>query len=128
MTSLGPTETKDDIQGRFLRQEWTPSIISFKNSYHGSTQGALSIMGSEYWQQAFRPLLPDILQLNYNNFEDLLQITERTACVVAETIQAEAGIKPPINNWLQANPKSPPQPAGGESLAAAALKLLSPNR
>ncbi len=77
-------------------------IVSFKNSYHGSTQGALSIMGSEYWQQAFRPLLPDILQLNYNNFEDLQQITERTACVVAETIQAEAGVKPPLNGWLTA--------------------------
>ena len=77
-------------------------IISFKNSYHGSTQGALSIMGSEYWQQAFRPLLPDTLQLRYNNFEDLLQITERTACVVAETIQAEAGVKAPLNGWLTA--------------------------
>jgi acetylornithine/succinyldiaminopimelate/putrescine aminotransferase len=77
-------------------------MISFKNSYHGSTQGALSIMGSEYWQQAFRPLLPDIIQLNFNNFEDLEQITERTACVVAETIQAEAGVKPPLNGWLTA--------------------------
>lgn len=77
-------------------------IISFKNSYHGSTQGALSIMGSEYWQQAFRPLLPDILQLNYNNFEDLINITERTACVVAETIQAEAGVNLPLNGWLKA--------------------------
>ncbi|MEO6671162.1 MAG: aspartate aminotransferase family protein [Ferruginibacter sp.] len=77
-------------------------IISFKNSYHGSTQGALSIMGSEYWQQAFRPLLPGILQLNYNSLEDLKNITEQTACVVAETIQAEAGVIIPKNNWLQA--------------------------
>ncbi len=77
-------------------------IISFKNSYHGSTQGALSIMGSEYWQQAFRPLLPDVLQLNYNSFEDLENITQRTACVVAETIQAEAGVLPPLNAWLTA--------------------------
>jgi len=77
-------------------------IISFKNSYHGSTQGALSIMGSEYWQQAFRPLLPDILQINYNNFDELLLITERTACVVAETIQAEAGVIPPKDGWLTA--------------------------
>jgi acetylornithine/N-succinyldiaminopimelate aminotransferase len=77
-------------------------IISFKNSYHGSTQGALSVMGSEYWQQAFRPLLPDVLQLRYNNFEDLQNITERTACVIAETIQAEAGILKPQNNWLLA--------------------------
>jgi acetylornithine/N-succinyldiaminopimelate aminotransferase len=77
-------------------------IISFKNSYHGSTQGALSVMGSEYWQQAFRPLLPDVLQLRHNNFEDLKNITERTACVIAETIQAEAGILKPQNNWLLA--------------------------
>lgn len=77
-------------------------MISFKNAYHGSTQGALSIMGSEYWQQAFRPLLPGILQLNYNSLEDLKNITEQTACVVAETIQAEAGVIIPKNNWLQA--------------------------
>ncbi|RYD80062.1 MAG: aspartate aminotransferase family protein [Sphingobacteriales bacterium] len=77
-------------------------IISFKNSYHGSTQGALSIMGSEYWQQAFRPLLPDILQLRYNNFEDLENITEQTACVIAETIQSEAGVIAPQNGWLKA--------------------------
>ena len=77
-------------------------IISFKNSYHGSTQGALSVMGSEYWQQAFRPLLPDVLQLKYNHLDDLQQITERTACVIAETIQAEAGVNPPQNDWLKA--------------------------
>ena len=76
-------------------------IISFKNSYHGSTQGALSVMGSEYWQQVFRPLLPDVLQLNFNSFEDLEQITERTACVIAETIQAEAGVNTPQNDWLK---------------------------
>jgi len=77
-------------------------IISFKNSYHGSTQGALSVMGSEYWQQAFRPLLPDVLQLDYNSFEGLENITERTACVIAETIQAEAGVLVPQNDWLKA--------------------------
>ncbi|MCP9751701.1 aspartate aminotransferase family protein [Ferruginibacter sp. HRS2-29] len=77
-------------------------IISFKNSYHGSTQGALSIMGSEYWQQAFRPLLPDTMQLCYNNFEGLENITERTACVVAETIQAEAGVIAPKDGWMKA--------------------------
>jgi len=77
-------------------------IISFKNSYHGSTQGALSIMGSAYWQQAFRPLLPDVLQLDYNNFEDLEFITIKTACVVAETIQAEAGVNLPVYGWLKA--------------------------
>ncbi len=77
-------------------------IISFKNSYHGSTQGALSIMGDEYWRNAFRPLLPDTLLLNYNSFDDLQRITERTACVVAETVQAEAGVLVPKGNWLNA--------------------------
>ena len=77
-------------------------IISFKNSYHGSTQGALSIIGDEYWRNAFRPLLPGTMQLHYNSFEDLENITEQTACVIAETIQAEAGVLVPQNNWLKA--------------------------
>ena len=77
-------------------------VISFKNSYHGSTQGALSVMGSNYWQQAFRPLLPDVLQLNYNSFDDLENISERTACVIAETVQAEAGVIAPKKDWLKA--------------------------
>jgi acetylornithine/N-succinyldiaminopimelate aminotransferase len=77
-------------------------IISFKNSYHGSTQGALSVMGSEYWQQAFRPLLPGITQLHFNDIEALSQITEETACVIAETIQAEAGVNLPQQDWITA--------------------------
>ncbi len=96
------SEATEGAKNLAKRYSGRTQIISFKNSYHGSTQGALSIMGSEYWQQAFRPLLPDTLQLRYNNFEDLLQITERTACVVAETIQAEAGVKAPLNGWLTA--------------------------
>jgi len=77
-------------------------IIGFKNSYHGSTQGALSIMGDEYWRNAFRPLLPDVLHLEYNSFESLKEITEQTACVVAETVQAEAGINVPSQEWMHA--------------------------
>jgi len=77
-------------------------IVSFQNSYHGSTQGALSIMGSEYWRNAFRPLLPGILQLQYNSFEDLESITDQTACVIAETVQAEAGVLVSQNGWLTA--------------------------
>ena len=91
------TEGAMKLAKRFTNRS---QIISFKNSYHGSTQGALSVMGSEYWQQAFRPLLPDVLQLRYNNFDDLKNITERTACVIAETIQAEAGILKPEHGWL----------------------------
>ena len=77
-------------------------IIAFQNSYHGSTQGALSIIGDEYWRNAYRPLLPDVQHLQYNSFEDLEMMTERTACVIAETIQAEAGVKSPKKEWLQA--------------------------
>ncbi len=77
-------------------------IVAFKNSYHGSTQGALSIIGDEYWRNAFRPLLPGVEHLNYNSFEDLQFITEDTACVIAETIQAEAGIIVPQQEWIKA--------------------------
>lgn len=77
-------------------------IVAFKNSYHGSTQGSLSIMGDEYWRNSFRPLLPDVLHLNFNCFEDIELITEEAACVFAETIQAEAGVIVPKNNWLKA--------------------------
>ena len=77
-------------------------IIAFKNSYHGSTQGALSIMGDEYWRNSFRPLLPDVLHLEYNSFDSLNEINELTGCVIAETVQAEAGIIVPSKEWMQA--------------------------
>ena len=76
-------------------------IIAFNHSYHGSTQGALSVIGDEYWRNAYRPLLPGIRHLNYNSFEDLDLITEQTACVIAETVQAEAAIVAPKENWLK---------------------------
>ncbi|HVY74423.1 MAG TPA: aspartate aminotransferase family protein [Puia sp.] len=73
-------------------------IAGFNKSYHGSTQGALSLLGDEYWRTAFRPLLPDILRLDYNDFAQLNEITNRTACVIVETVQAEAGvIKPAVH-------------------------------
>lgn len=77
-------------------------IIAFNNSYHGSTQGALSVMGDEFWRNAFRPLLPDVFHLEYNSFASLENITERTACVIAETVQAEAGIIVPSKEWMMA--------------------------
>lgn len=77
-------------------------IAAFKNSYHGSTQGSLSIIGDEYWRNAFRPLLPDILHLNFNVFNELELITNQTACVIAETIQAEAGVIVPDKEWMKA--------------------------
>ncbi len=77
-------------------------IMAFKNAYHGSTQGALSIMGDEYWRNAFRPLLPGIRHLDYNSAEALEAISTKTACVIAETVQAESGIHAPPPQWLQA--------------------------
>ena len=76
-------------------------IAAFKNSYHGSTQGSLSIIGDEYWRNAYRPLLPGILHLDYNNFDSLELINTQTACVIAESIQAEAGVIIPDKKWLQ---------------------------
>lgn len=77
-------------------------IIAFKNAYHGGTHGALSILGNESLKFAFRPLLPDVRHLQFNESDDLAFITGRTACVVLETIQAEAGIILPENGFLQA--------------------------
>ena len=77
-------------------------IAGFEKSYHGSTQGSLSLMGDEYWRNAFRPLLPGILHLRYNNLEDLDLITEKTACVIAETVQAENGVIKPTIEWMNA--------------------------
>jgi acetylornithine/N-succinyldiaminopimelate aminotransferase len=77
-------------------------IIAFNKSYHGSTQGALSIMGDEYWRNAFRPLLPDVLHLEYDSMESLQEINTQTACVFAETIQAERGVVAPSAQWMQA--------------------------
>ncbi len=77
-------------------------IVAFEGAYHGSTQGALSVMGDEYFKTAFRPLLPDILHLRYNNFEDLELLDYTVACVLVELVQAETGITPANKEWIQA--------------------------
>lgn len=69
-----------------------PEIISCKNAYHGSTQGALSILGDEYFRASYRPLLPAVRHIEFNDMADLDQITEHTAGVVIEVVQAEAGV------------------------------------
>ena len=76
-------------------------IISFKNAYHGSSHGSLSIMGNEEFKNAFRPLLPDTNLIEYNAVSSFSHITERTACVVVETIQGEAGAVVPQNDFLK---------------------------
>ena len=77
-------------------------IVSFLNAYHGSTHGAMSVMGGEAFVGAYRPLLPDTRKLRYNCFEDLAQITERTACVLVEPVQGEGGVRPPAAGFLEA--------------------------
>jgi acetylornithine/succinyldiaminopimelate/putrescine aminotransferase len=77
-------------------------IISCKKSYHGSTHGSLSVSGNEVKKNAYRPLLPDVKFIEFNNLDDLNQITDRTACVIMETIQGDAGIRIPTKKYLQA--------------------------
>lgn len=80
-------------------------MISMRRAYHGSTHGAMSMMGfpeGEEWKNAFRPLLPDCKAIEYNNFDDLQQITERTACVLCEPVQGEAGVRLPKDGYLEA--------------------------
>lgn len=77
-------------------------IISAKMSYHGNTHGALSVSGNEDFKRAFRPLLPNVNFIRFNNFDDILKITTNTAGVILETIQGAAGFIEPKNNWLKA--------------------------
>ncbi len=77
-------------------------VVAFKNAYHGSTQGSLSIMGNEEFKIPFRPLLPGITFIEFNNLSHLNKITEKTACVVAESIQGEAGVVVPKKEFFVA--------------------------
>ena len=77
-------------------------IIAFKGAYHGNTQGSLSIASNEVKKQAFRPLLPDTRFLTFNKPDELDQITEKTAGVVIEPVQGDAGIRIPSKEYLQA--------------------------
>jgi acetylornithine/succinyldiaminopimelate/putrescine aminotransferase len=76
-------------------------LISCYNAYHGSTHGALSVSGSEKFKTAFRPLLPDVKHIRFNELTDLELITEKTAAVLLETIQGEAGVRIPTFNYMQ---------------------------
>jgi acetylornithine/succinyldiaminopimelate/putrescine aminotransferase len=77
-------------------------IVAFDGAYHGSTQGALSVMGDEYFRNAYRPLLPDVLHLRYNNMEDIDLIDHHVACVMVEPVQAETGVTGASAAWLKA--------------------------
>jgi len=77
-------------------------LVTFKDTYHGSTHGALSVMGNETFKNAFRPLLPDVQILDYNVPEQLALITTHTAAVIVEGVQGEAGYKTPDASWMKA--------------------------
>lgn len=95
-------EATDGAMKLAKRYTGRTEVIHFNKSYHGSTQAALSIIGDEYFKNAYRPLLPDTRALDYGDMAQLQQITERTACVFMETVQGEAGIVPPSKEYIQA--------------------------
>ena len=77
-------------------------LVSFRGSYHGSTHGSMSVSGNEVKKQAFRPLIPDVRFLRFNSHEDLLQITSKTAGVIVETVQGDAGVRIPEKSFMKA--------------------------
>jgi acetylornithine/succinyldiaminopimelate/putrescine aminotransferase len=76
-------------------------LVSFRKSYHGSTHGSLSVSGNEIKKNAFRPLLPDVRFLDFGKAEDLKQITEKSAAVIVETIQGDAGVRVPSKQYMK---------------------------
>jgi acetylornithine/N-succinyldiaminopimelate aminotransferase len=99
------TSGSESIEGAMKlakRATGRAELISFKKAYHGSTQGALSLMGDESFKNAFRPLLPGIKQLEFNVLDQLDQITTSTAAVIVEPIQGEAGVRAADINYLKA--------------------------
>lgn len=77
-------------------------LVAFRGSYHGSTHGSMSVSGNEIKKQAYRPLLPDVRFLQFDNVEMLDQITEKTAGVIIETVQGDAGVRVPQKAFLEA--------------------------
>jgi acetylornithine/N-succinyldiaminopimelate aminotransferase len=99
LTNSG-TEAIDGAMKLARRYTGRSEIIAAKNAYHGNTMGALSVMGYEERKQPFRPLIPDIKFIEFNNLGDLSQITTKTAAVILETIQGGAGFIEPKDGYL----------------------------
>ena len=100
LTNSG-TEAIEAAMKLAKRSTGRSKIIGAKNSYHGSTQGAMSIMGFEERKRAYRPLLPDIDFIEFNNEKDIEKIDFKTAAVILETIQGGAGFIMPTKNYLK---------------------------
>lgn len=96
------TEATEGAMKLAKRHTGRREIVACKNAYHGSTQGSISLMSSEEYTQAFRPLLPGIKHIAFNNFDDLALITDKVACVIMEPVQAEAGIIQAVPRYLEA--------------------------
>lgn len=99
--TTGGSEAVEGAMKLAKRATGRTELISFKNAYHGSTQGALSLMGDEFFKNSFRPLLPGIKNLNFNSLDDLKEISTSTAAVIVEPVQGEAGVRIPDKNYLK---------------------------
>ena len=100
--TTGGSEAIEGVMKLAKRVTGRSEIISFKNAYHGSTQGALSLMGDEFFKNSFRPLLPDIKQLEFNNPESINEINSQTAAVFIEPIQGEGGVRKADKEFITA--------------------------
>lgn len=96
------TEATEGAMKLAKRYTGRHEIIACKKAYHGSTQGAASLMWPKDFTQAYHPLLPGIRHIEFNCHFCLREITEKTACVIVETVQAEWGVRPPLPNYLKA--------------------------
>jgi acetylornithine/succinyldiaminopimelate/putrescine aminotransferase len=96
------TEANEGALKLAKRYTGRTEIISCRHSYHGSTHGSLSVSGNETKKGAFRPLLPGVRFIEFNNIKDLSHITENTACVIMETVQGDAGVRIPSEGYLKA--------------------------
>lgn len=95
------TEATEGAMKLAKRYTGRPEIIACREAYHGSTQGAASLMSPTTFTQAYHPLLPGIRHIDFNSEADLERITTQTACVIVEPVQAEAGVRLPQNDYLE---------------------------
>jgi acetylornithine/succinyldiaminopimelate/putrescine aminotransferase len=95
------TEATEGAMKLAKRYTGRTKMVACKQAYHGSTQGALSLMDDPYFTAPFRPLLPDVAYIAFNEEEELEQIDERTAAVIMETVRAEVGVLLPKNDYLK---------------------------
>jgi len=96
------TEATEGAMKLAKRYTGRAEIIACETSYHGSSQGALSLMSTDFFTAPFRPLLPNINHIGFNSWPDLNKITEKTAAVIIEPVRAEKGVEKPLEGYLKA--------------------------